>query len=466
MIIAIEILLFIALIFCYFYAPEQISAPYLSIVIVLVLASYMVLYVRKKTRQFLRRSFLSNTNIFLLLFFILCFQFPIDYILGNDLNFPNYFYSYKTINLSTTFNALCFVAFTIGSIFTIETKHVSKSLSTNEQKVRLIPTKPILIFMYLLWVGFIIFLNPEYVNGGHGTVLINSISVACYGYFWRLNVIYLAITLYNMRGREKVSIRDTIRMHSWRYWLVILLSALLFFMAHNRVYTFYILTPTFFYMLSMAKIRTKPLVSIAIILVVAVFFTLFKIFGLDNMFSEGSLNAADYVTYDRFSSFSPFTSELAASIFADSTLFYIWYTQGIVVLGSTLVLGVLRTVSGLVPLFFMVTGLSENTYESASYVSSLMSMGYGLGSSVTGDLIVSVGFIGAILIMFLFGRICIYGDIYLFGGAKRYMGILIGLCVSSQIVFVSRSSLTDMIAAILFGLLFSHFYFKFYKIHN
>lgn len=466
MIKAIEILIFIALLICYLGAPEQISAPYLSIVITLVLTSYVLLYAHKKTRLFLWSSFLSNTNIFLLLFFIVCFQIPIDYIIGNDLNFPKYFYSYKTINLSTTFNALCFVAFIIGFIFKMEKQRMLKPLSMNIHEIRLVPTKPILLFMYILWGGFVIFLNPEYVNGGHGTVPINSISAACYGYFWRLNVIYLAIILYNMRGREKVSIRDSIRMHSWLYWFVILLSALLFFMAHNRVYSLYILTPSFFYILSMAKIRTKPMASMAVMLMVAIFFTLFKIFGLYDMFSEGSLNAADYVTYDRFASFSPFTSELAASIFVDSTLFYIWYTQGIVVFGSTLVFGVLRTVSGLVPLFFMVTGLSVKTYEPASYVSSMMSMGHGLGSTVTGDLIVSVGFIGAILMMYLFGRICIYGDIYLFGGAKRYMGILIGLCVSSQIVFVSRSSLSDVIAAILFCLLFSHFYFNFYKIQN
>ena len=462
MIKAFELLIFLILLVCYYNAPGNISAPYLFVVILLVLVSYFLLYLHNKTGDFLKKSFLSNTSLFLLLFFIVCFQFPIDYILGNDLNYSHYFYSYKTINLSSTFNALCFVSFVIGFIISSEKISLKQSLSDTHN--RMIPTKPILGLMYLLWIGFIVFLNREFVNGGHGSVEINSISVALCGYFWRLNIVYLAIVLYNNRNKGKVVFMDAIKMHSWIYWFVILLTAFLFLMAHNRVFTLYFLMPAFFYILAITRIRTKPILSIVIISSAAIFFTLFKIFGLGDMFSRGSLDASDYVLYDRFSSFSPFTSELAASIYSDSTLFYIWYTKGIVAMGSTLVYGVLRTISGLVPLFYSLTGLSDSTYQSASYVTTLMASDYGLGSSVSSDLIVSVGFWGAILIMFLFGRICGHGDWHLFNGINNYKGLLIGLGLSSQIVFVSRATLSDVISTVLFTLLFSYFYLNFYKI--
>lgn len=464
MILILEILIFCALGICYFSAPHFISAPYLSVVIILVCTSYALLYVNNATKAFLRHTFLSNTNIFLLLFFVVCFQFPIDYILGNNVNFSRYFYSYRTINLSTTFSALCFVAFVIGFIISYEKHNPMHYLSNKKIEERRIPTSPVLVLMYILWVGFLIFLNIDYVNGGHGSVLINSISVACFGYFWRLNVIYLAIVLYNMRDKSRVSFMQAVKIHTKTYWIVVLLSALLFFMAHNRVYTFYILTPVLFYLISVTRIKTKPVYSLMVLGGAAVFLTLFKVFGLERMFSEGSLNASDYVMYDRFSSFSPFTSELAASVYSDSTLFYIWYTKGIVMPGSTLVIGVLRTFSGLVPLFFSITGLSVSTYQSASYVTAQMVSDYGLGSSVSSDLLVSLGFCGAIIVMFLFGRIASYGDRVLFGGNKNYKGILIGLCLSSQIVFVSRATLSDVISSILFVLLFSYIYLNVYKI--
>ena len=464
MIIVFEFIILIALLVCYKFAPEQISAEYLTVVISLALLSYILLWCEERIKLMFREHFLSNITLFTLCFCIICFQFPIDYILDNkDINFSNYFYSFHTINLSTTFNAICLVSFNIGVLH--------KSLKLNSIKKRLeweditiIPTRPLYLIMLSCWFGFISFINMAYINGGHGTVAANPISLSFYGYFCRFNIIFLAISLHKiLNRREKLSLLSSILSLPKVYWFIILTSALLFYFANNRVYTFYILFPALFYLLSVTKIKTKPLISLLIIIIVGVFFTLFKIYGIDRMFTEGTIDVSSLSHYDRFSSFSPFTSELAGSIWADSALFYIWYNRGIVIMGSTLVLGVLRTISGTTPIFFAITGLSEKAYSSASFVTDELSAGYGLGSSVSGDLIVSVGFYGALIVMYFLGRVCFVGDSSLFNKLYTFKGLLVGICVSSQIVFVTRSSLCDLISILLFCLIFSSIYIKYYQ---
>lgn len=162
----------------------------------------------------------------------------------------------------------------------------------------------------------------------------------------------------------------------------------------------------------------------------------------------------NFDNYDRFSSISPFTSELAASILSDSALFNTWNTAGVVLPGSTLVYGVLRTFSGLVPMFYSLTGLNDITYNPAVFITVLMGADYGLGSSITGDLIVSVGMVGTIVIMFFFGKLCKYGDLNIFWGSTNIKGLLIGMSIATQITFVARASLCDVISTILFCLLF------------
>lgn len=469
MTIVFECIIFIALLICYKYAPEQISAGYLAAVVSLAILSYVILWFSKKIKPIFMDHFISNITLFILCFCIICFQFPIDYILGNEeINFSNYFYSFSTINLSTTFNALCLVSFNIGLLHKAS-KYSAVSKERELDVFAFIPTSPLYKIMLALWLGFIYFINMEYINGGHGTVEANPISLSCYGYFCRFNIIFLAISLHKiLNRREKLSLLSSILSLPKVYWFIILTSALLFYFANNRVYTFYVLFPALFYLLSVTKIKTKPLISLLIIIIVGVFFTLFKIYGIDRMFTEGTIDVSSLSHYDRFSSFSPFTSELAGSIWADSALFYIWYNRGIVIMGSTLVLGVLRTISGTTPIFFAITGLSEKTYSSASFVTNELSAGYGLGSSVSGDLIVSVGFYGALIVMYFLGRVCFVGDSSLFNKLYTFKGLLVGICVSSQIVFVTRSSLCDLISILLFCLIFSRIYIKYYqnKLHH
>lgn len=464
--ILLECTIFLALLVLYYVAPEHISRGHLFYVIILAFLSYLLLYFNARTKKQFRNNFLSNSNIFLILYVVVSFQFPLDYALGNQLlDFSKYFYKESIINLSTTFNAMCLVAFVLGIMVVSFKKDTAVRCSPASEKV--IPLKPLLRIMMFCWVVFLVFLNPAYVKGGHGTVLVDNTSIAFYGYFWRLNILYLAIDLVNCYRIKKCrtnSFISVLKRHPIYYWVVILISAALFFSANNRVYTLYLLVPTFFYFLSILKFKTKPLKSILILGTIAVFFTLFKIYGIDKMFLDSSnLNVSELEFYDRFSSISPFTAELACSVLADSAMFYIWYTQGIVIFASTIVYGVLRVVSGLIPLFYMVTGLSDTTYSSGSFITKQLHASYGLGSSATGDMLISLGFVPTLIMMYIFGMFCYRSDRVLF--ARRYgeKQIIIGLAIASQVAFVARASLCDVIATIIFCLLFFKIYLRLIK---
>lgn len=460
MVVILEFIIFIALMIGYFVAPTYISRGYLSYVVALAFSSYGLLYIYPKTKNLLKSYFLSNSNIFLLLYAVISFQFPIDYILNNSsVDFSKYFFNLYTVNLSVTFSALCFVAFIIGVMIASFNSGVKlQNRRCIEAKNKQIPTKPIFLIMVLLWLLFIMFMNPEYLKGGHGSVLVDNSSIAFYGYFWRMNILYLAIDFINHRN-EKNKLSTIIRRHPPLYWVLIILSSALFLMAHNRVYTLFILVPTFFYIILILRLKTAPIKSMIILGIIAVFFTLFKVYGIDNMFSDSSnLDVADLTYYDRFSSISPFTSELAGSIYADSAMFNIWYNEGIVMFGSTIVLGVLRVISGLIPIFFMLTGLSDVSYSSGSFITKHLGASYGLGSTISGDSLLSLGFLPTIILLGLFGLYCYRCDMAMFINRNDNRYIIMGLAISSQIAFVERSSLCDVIATVLFCIIFVKIY--------
>ncbi len=457
MVIILEVLIFLVLLIYYFLAPSEISASYLFVVLTLVLCSYILFWVHKESRSLYKNHFISNANIFIIMFGIVCFQFPLDYCLGNDsIKFSNYFYSFKTINLSTTYDALCFVAFIIGTLST-QVKNITLSLTENLSSKHYIPVRLIKCIMYFFWAFFVAFINYDYVNGGHGSVPLNSISAAAYGYYFRLSSIYLALMIYNQRGQKTISLKAFFTSLPIFYWVTVIISVCIFLFAHNRVYVIYLCVPIFFYAIIITEIKTKPLLSLVLLLGVGAFFTFFKLLGITGVFGGDNLNMSNFDGYDRLTSFSPFTSELAGSVLSDSALFYMWHTSGVVIPGSTLVYGLLRTISGLVPLFYTITGLNDS-YSSCVMITLALGADSGLGTSASGDLIVSVGFVIAILIMFFFGKLCKYGDASLFLGGNNMKGVLIGMCLSCQIAFVPRASLCDVIAMILFSLLFMYIY--------
>lgn len=461
----IHLISFLLVLIKYLSAPKNISQEYVISILIIVFLNIVIFYLNKERKRFYGNRFLNITNIFIILYVIVSFQIPLDYALGNEfIKFDYYFYDTSIVNLSISFSTLCLIAYLLGSQNFNVSKHFSLLKHLNSSDVK-IPIKPIYKIMFILWILFIIFMSPNYVNGGHGTVSVNSISIASFGYFWRINLVYLTICLLNNKQRE-LGLMEIIKSQPISYWCLIILSVMIFFMAHNRVNTLYLLVPLFFYFQILSKIKLGFGKSFLIIIVVAVFFTLFKLYGISAMFSSTSnLNVTDLSNFDRFASISPFTSELAASVYSDTVLFYLWYNNGIMILGSTFVLGLLRIVSGLVPLFFLITGLSVETYDSASVATTYVGAPYGIGSTITGDLLLSVGFVLSIITMYFFGYFCSKCDISLISiKTNNSPTLFISLfAFSSQIAFVSRGSLCDIIATTLFCILFFKIYTRVVK---
>ena len=160
--ILLECLIFIVLLVLYFVAPVHISRGHLLCVISLAFSSYLLLYFNSSTKKQFRNNFLSNSNIFLILFVVVSFQFPLDYALGNQLiDFSKYFYKDSVINLSTTFNAMCLVSFVLGIMVVSVRKAGIVQCPLPSKKD--IPLKPLLRIMMFCWVVFLVFLNPAYI---------------------------------------------------------------------------------------------------------------------------------------------------------------------------------------------------------------------------------------------------------------------------------------------------------------
>ena len=397
------------------------------------------------------------------MYFIVSFQIPLDFILGNELlDYKELFYNYKTINKSIIFSALCLVSFIIGCIvFSAKKNKFNVSLFEMGDALNV---KPIVVLIIILWLCFILTLNPAYINGGHGSVEVDNISITFYNYYWKCSILYLAILIWNNKDRGAKSFFRSL--HAL-YILTVLISVLLFLLAHNRVYVIYLSVPILMAYFSFSHRKFSFKYFIIFTLFVAFFMTVFKIFSLSSLFTSDMLSATtdlkEYSGFSRLNSFSPFTAELAGSIYANSLIFDLWYNQKYFFYGLAIITGFMKGIPGLVSVFLFLTDIPVDNIQTALFATKYVGSFSGIGTTCSADLLINVGFWGTIIVMFLYGGVCISIDKTLFlNGKKNIFSVVLALTNAAFVVFLARSSFSDLIGTIVFNYLFLFLYIRKY----
>lgn len=435
----------------YYLCPEELSQSWMLTAFVIfsffVFIRYLIHIKEKKSTY----SYLNYIVVFFLLSFIVTLQFPLDYVLGNiDLDYQLYFYDFKTVTKSVYFSILTLCSFLLGTTYWKEV-FVSSNVCNRE-----IETTPFLYLSLVCWCLFSLTINQDFLNNGHGTVAPNGFSISMYGFYIRFSMIYIGLSVYNAKMKKEHSFFKSL---SPVFILTIFISSYMFLSAHNRLYMLTICAPLFFALIVIKKWTISLSKLIFMLFVGAIFMTFFKMYDLQTLGNEITLNVEDVSSLNRLKSYSPFTSELAASVFSHTVLFDTWY-NGTFLYGQTIIMGLLKVFPGVVPIVFTLLDLDYMYTQSASFATRQVGADYGIGSTAQADLLISVGLLMSVIGFVFLGKFC-----------KRCNQIFVSECVSpilyvvsfslaTQIIFLPRAVFSDVISIIVFNYLVTKYYLR------
>lgn len=433
----------------YYSCPERLSQPWILTAFVIfsvfVFIRYII-HVREKTSTY---SYLNYIVIFFLLSSIVTLQFPLDFVLGNtDLDYFLYFYSFKTVTKSVYFSVLTLCSFLLGTTYW---KGISTSSNHCSKEIK---TKPFLYLTLVCWLLFSFTINKDFLDNGHGTVAPNGFSISMYGFYIRFAMIYIGLSVYNAKLKKNNSFFKSL---SPIFVLSILISAYMFLSAHNRLYMLTVCVPLLFAFMVVKKWTISLGQLTFMLFAAAVFMTLFKMYDLQTLGNEMTLDVEDVSSLNRLKSYSPFTSELAASVFSHTVLFDIWY-NGAFLYGQTIIMGLLKVFPGVVPVVFTLLDLDYMYTQSASFASHQVAANYGIGSTAQADLLISVGLLMSVIGFGFFGKLCKKCNQIFSSECVSPILYVVSFSLATQIVFLPRAIFSDVISIVVFNYLVTKYY--------
>lgn len=191
----------------FYYAPKELSANFLTKILLIDLFALFVFTLRRETNFDLKNQILRVMPLFIIGFVIVHFQIYIDVINGSYFNFGHdYLYDKSIVCKSCVISSCALIFFLIG--YTGKSSYPSSTKSLN---VALLSDKYYLIFIYLLFAIFVGFTDPKYFLGGYGPAAFGGIELSGISYYANfylclLFIGYLAVRTYNLKYFYKIKV--------------------------------------------------------------------------------------------------------------------------------------------------------------------------------------------------------------------------------------------------------------------
>lgn len=431
-------------------------------VIDLVIA-VLLIFIFYHTIKIQQRIILKHSTFFIISFFIVYYQYPIEYILGNTLAISSIDMAYK----SEFCKCLCLsniilAAFIVGnSMYKVRNARISKKDVTDTFKNnRLLSARYVTFISVTCLFLFFVTVDKNYLLGGHGRYLEGD-AASMFGNLLQTSLIALfSIKAYNYK---RVVYRQNI-VSFWRTFrnpmLILGIYLILMSMSGSRYVTIRMIMLVICVYIYAVRPKIRPIVLAAGVISFAF---LFAIQGIMRANKNITFNSAKTVI-NEMSSISPLTSELAFSV---TTLHIATsnipknrdYNYGMTVLPEFLYI-----IPGGRTVFFSMLDIPEELQGSTKILTKL-GLGsldeYGLGSSSIADIYISFGIIGAIIFFFFFGKLIRYIEefTYRYDTCSIYM-LSVSFCFFSQMFYSNRESLFNVLVGLPYVLLFVYISIK------
>lgn len=384
----------------YIYAPSSMDKEYMLIEVALSLCFTINFLIKNKKNC--RLGVFSHSNIFIVVFLIVFYQFYIDYILG----FIDTSEKRTWINASIVAKSLgmCNIAissFLLGYKYQSAKHLVCTNLHTKPQ-MTIFPEKKYLCNIgYFMLAYFIITADASFFRSGYLTS--EGQLDASFGIMVLLQSVMIAVfSLYCIEYKNCHN-GDSIINFFKRPGILVVLYAIAIILSGRRTEALRVVIMLLFAYIYVSGNRlniNKTLVYLFVAIIVTS--VMGTIRGEEQSFSQG----IEILTSNN--TISPFTKELAGSINTvhiamDNVPEIIPYNYGITFFASfaLLIPGLDRLISHLMPNGIALNSSTQiaNMYWGGS------DWGYGTGSSIVADVYISFGVIGVLIVFLLIGRL-------------------------------------------------------------
>ncbi|MCL6247802.1 oligosaccharide repeat unit polymerase [Acinetobacter sp. ANC 4945] len=387
------------------------SNQYLGFVLFLSFISWVVFLNRKKRTNGVEQ-YVSITSLFIFSFFVVHFQFYVDYYLGfkADLSLRNYFDA-GLMSKAITLSSIALVCFFIGNVL---------QLSFNKQSLRLTSGREykfsFLILKFFTFVFFIIFFvstPADYFNGGYGEMMNNDgigyLQAKSNHLFQMFLWAYMICVIIDSgRNNEKYNIINYIKLYDIKIIILALLYFVLSILSGDRgpIINITILAFVGYLILSRKKLAFSKI--IIFILVGGIFIQFLGYFretdghlSFYDRFNEG-IALKENIDNRGEKTIIPITEELARSLRSYHAAIMDQETNP-----PLYGMGNLDDIIAVIPGFGLILNkiFSIKFENTSKYITIIMGTDHGMGTTALADVYLNYREFGVIFLFILFGWI-------------------------------------------------------------
>ncbi len=389
------------------------------------------------------------SNIFLLAFFAVSFQYIFDLILG--LKRYSDFYMPHTVNTVAAMCTIGLAAFVMG--YNSTNSGNTKQSDFHHIHIRIGLLVALQLLFFVAWIATVdilsLMIGENYFEDATGTAESNYEML-----FYDTTLAILTGIVLNLREKEKVSFMDFLKSNSIFSWVVIGLYSGIRLVSGDRGPFMYTLLAVFFayLMLSKAKVRVLQLLVLGIVATFVINVVgMARSASLDKSFTERVTESITDFTHNSDARFSertilPLTEELAMSSRCNQiAVDFINYKNEPYHNGMYTFYQVIQCVP-FVP-SYLVNSLKITDDERSTNL-KMTDVVYGtheftqIGTTVTTDPYFDFGFIGVIIMLFIVGIIYKKVDYSVYiKSPSNWFFIAIVLLIASKAIYIPRSTL-------------------------
>ena len=398
----------------YFLAPSYPDKNYISILFIVLFIEILLEIISRKILNKNNRL-LSIGNLFLLGFLIVYLQAPLDFILGYNVN-VDWFYDLSILCPSISFSMICFSMFLMGYSKKNKRANITFSNNLNIKKFEhisfFICLSYVMFFLFVLLEGFDFFIGG-YGAAGDGTTISNTSSLRFFNYLTlclHIVVIMIVWNVYHSNNNIRMTFVRYIKIYPPIFLILFFSIIILWLTAGGRMISISLFLFFLCGYIVLVKYDMKLVIFLFLIVGGGYFFTILKNIG---GLLATNLESADILTsiqigseilnsYAYNTSFLIPTRELSFSIYVNNLLYSFW-NEGGLFYGLPLIFIFFRSIPGFSLLISSLFNVDIKDF-SVPYIAQVIDNSpFGLGNSCIGEILVSIGFVGTIIFIYLFG---------------------------------------------------------------
>jgi hypothetical protein len=399
---------FLFLILLHYYNFTSYDKGTLFLVLIITLISICCFSFKRDNQNELRGQYLRVSNLFLLGFIIVHFQFYIDLVLGNfDMGRQDLVVSRDIIIKSAVISSIALVCFCLGYFYKLKKNNLKKNNTIDV--IKIFDLKGLKILITIFFIGFIGATPVSYYRGGYATIELSQLSLYFQSFLIVSIIGYLILNTRNLflKKQKAENFFKFIRYNGTLLTLLIGVYCFLVMVSGDRgpILQIGLSYVGCYCILNRKKYNILFIIGATFLAAFIVsFLAYFRHY-------EGTGNFADMVRQssemetDAISnklSFSPSTFELSRSVRTmHASVLYTEseeHTYG--VFQGFQIISIIPGVGQLImPLF----GTNNEMLKSSFFLTNQLDADHGLGTTVVADIWLDFGVLGIILSFYIFG---------------------------------------------------------------